>query len=335
MPVTRMQSERIEILLQLLRKKYTATELLESLNRKMNDLYDDYVGISSRTLANDLDYIKKRYGASIHRPNKADKYYYYEEQLLRNNIELSDEDVDILAQAQTVLQSLHGMSAANDMKRILSKVYSAQWGAEQEQLIAFENHNLAEGIQYVDNLLQAMLHKKVVHITYTGFTDGIQAEFAFSPYFMKEYRGRWFVFGYNHEKKGVYNLNLGGINKLKNDAKANFVPNSSFNPAHYFEYLIGVTVRAQQEPEEIELLVTKVSARYITTKKLISNQETIKEYANGSVKIQLKAYVNYELKQNLLGYGAALQVLKPKHLADDMLETFQKAVKLYKTIGEE
>jgi len=82
-------------------------------------------------------------------------------------------------------------------------------------------------------------------------------------------------------------------------------------------------------PEDIEIKVSKRSARYITSKKLISNQETIKEYANGDVRIRLKAYINYELKQNLLGFGAALCVIKPQQLANEIEVILQETLALY------
>lgn len=329
MPVTRMQSERIEILLQLLRKRHTSVDLLNILNRMMRERYDDYVEISSRTLANDIAYIRSRYNAEIHRPNKTDKDYYFEQQLQLSNQSVSDEDIEILTQAQTILQSIHGMSLGSDMKRIFSRLYSMQTGAESEQIIAFENHYLADGTEYIDNLMQAIMNKKVLKVTYSALTDNKRSEFDFSPYFLKEYRGRWFVFGFNHTEGKIYNLILSGIEKIKNEFKVAYEPNSRFKPSDYFEYLIGVTVREGQLPEEIEVKVLKQSARYVTTKKLIANQEIIKTYANGDIKIRFKAYINYELKQNLLGFGDAVCVLKPLKLAEEMRLTYEKALSLY------
>jgi predicted DNA-binding transcriptional regulator YafY len=329
MPVTRMQFERQAILMRLLNKKYTKNELLVAMNRAMRERHDDYVAISSRTLANDLKYLKEKYGAEINRPNKTDKYYYFTEQLVVNKENLSEEDIEILSQAQTLLQSLHGVTVGTDMKRILSKINAMHGGAEEEQVIAFENHQLADGIQHLDNMMQAIMNKKVFKINYTSFTDDVSAEFAFSPYFLKEYRGRWFVFGYNHEKKKVYNLSLSGITKLKNEFHTKYEVNTKFNPSDYFQYLIGVTVLDGMAPEDIEIKISKRSARYITSKKLISNQETIKEYANGDVRIRLKAYINYELKQNLLGFGAALRVIKPQQLANEMEAILQETLALY------
>ena len=329
MPVTRLQSERHEILLNLLRRKYTAKELLIALNREMRERYDDYIAISSRTLANDLQYIRERYDAKIHRPNKTDKHYYFEEALDISKNKINDEDIDILTQAQTILQSLHGVSLGADMKRILNRLYSIQTGAEQEQLIAFENHNLSDGTHYIDNLIQAIMNKRVVRLIYVGLTDNKRREFVFSPYFLKEYRGRWFVFGFNHDEGKVFNIMLSGIEKLKNEFQVAYEPNNHFSPADYFRYLIGVTVYEGQVPEEIEVKVFKKSARYVATKKLIANQEIIKTYSNGDIKIRFTAYNNYELKQNLLGFGSAVKVLKPASLAEEMKAIYREALGLY------
>jgi predicted DNA-binding transcriptional regulator YafY len=124
-------------------------------------------------------------------------------------------------------------------------------------------------------------------------------------------------------------LSLSGITKLKNEFHTKYEVNTKFNPSDYFQYLIGVTVLDGMAPEDIEIKISKRSARYITSKKLISNQETIKEYANGDVRIRLKAYINYELKQNLLGFGAALRVIKPQQLANEMEAILQETLALY------
>ena len=93
--------------------------------------------------------------------------------------------------------------------------------------------------------------------------------------------------------------------------------------------MIGITLPRDESPYEITAKVSAISAPYIKSKPIINNQEIIKENEDGSIVIRFRAYNTYELKQNLLGFGAAIKVLKPKVIVDEMREIFEKGLQQY------
>jgi predicted DNA-binding transcriptional regulator YafY len=297
------------------------------MNRKMREKFGEDKGISERTLVYDIKRIENE-GASIHRPTKADPCYYFEGDF-KTKVELQLDERELLQQCIALLKTMKGFSVANDMQQLLRKIESSGYSTDTESYIAFEDHNLALGTHHIDNIVEAIKQHSVLHIQYEDYTEGKNRMFDFSPYFHKEYRNRWFVYGITHDGNRLLNLGLDRIQKLK-PSKAKFIANTTFDATIYFTQLIGVTIPEGSKPIEIELKVSKESAKYVLSKKIIDNQELLQEYKDGSIKIKITAHNNYELKQNLLGFGAALKVLSPSSLAIEMKGILQKTVNQYK-----
>ncbi|HMT34964.1 MAG TPA: WYL domain-containing protein [Chitinophagaceae bacterium] len=326
MPLDLHQYERREILCHLLKMSLTKKELLEKLNRKMQEKFGSEKGISERTLVYDIKRIENE-GAHIHRPTKSDPSYYFEGDF-KTRVELQLDERELLQQCIALLKNIKGFSVANDMQQLLRKIESSGYGTDAEAYIAFEDHNLAMGTEHIDNLVEAIKNHSVLNIQYEDFNEGKKRQFDFSPYFLKEYRNRWYVFGITHDGGKLLNLGLDRISKLK-PSKVKFIANTTFNASQHFTQLIGVTIPDGSTPIDIVLKISKESAKYVLSKKIIDNQILLDQYKDGSIKVKIIAHNNYELKQNLLGYGAALKVISPASLVLEMKNILLKAAKLY------
>ena len=66
------------------------------------------------------------------------------------------------------------------------------------------------------SIFDAIICKQALKITYQPFNKPDKTEIIFSPYLLKEFRNRWFVFGKINEYSTITVLGLDRIKKIGN-----------------------------------------------------------------------------------------------------------------------
>lgn len=322
MPLVKNRHERIEYLDELLRKyKLTKNEILARYHNKNFNVND-------RSLNYDLEYLKKK-DMQIHTPNRGDDRYYYLEQTISKGV-FNDEDIDIIKQTIQLLRNLKGFRIAAELEEVLRKSKLTKYAVDDEaqSVVFYEDHTESTGTRHLDNLYHAIMDSICLTVTYHPFITNENDKFTFSPYLLKEYRNRWYVIGYHHNKDRIVNLGLDRIVRIQ-VVNEKFKKISKFDSSAYSENLIGVTIPEGEEPMIIRFKVFPKSAAYVKTKPIIKNQRIIEEPDDGSLIAEIMAFNNYELKQNLLGFGAELKILSPLKLVDEMRFIFERGREKY------
>lgn len=323
---------RTEILDELLGsiKKRNYEDLLDALNEKLVEKGDKEVSL--RTLQYDISNLVNRKNAPIHRPDKKDDKVYYTEKFTLKNIPLDQDDISILKNAVTILRKATNIRLTKEVDEIISRLENRIHTnvPESISMIAFEEHTEAQGKEYFEELFNAIKEKCPVKISYQPFGKE-EREWVVQPYMLKEYRNRWFLIGRVGSHTSISNLALDRIKgKLKNSAEP-YIENNLFDPEHYFNNVIGVTLPSdQQAPSQIIIRVAPVSAEYIRTKPLHRSQEIIKEYKNGGLQISLNVYINYELISYLLSYGDGIEIIQPEGLREKLAAIVNEIARNYK-----
>jgi predicted DNA-binding transcriptional regulator YafY len=330
MPATNIPRDRLNIIDQLLSigRKFTFDELLDRLNDRLTA--DWMKVISARTLRDDLKALKNEYDAPLFKATNSEPYYYYTRKFTIKESLLSDEDVSYLKQAATILKKVAGLGFGVEVDEIIKKLENRAHTniPERSNFIQFENQIIANGLNWLDDIFNAIKEKSVIRIYYQPFHYDNPVEYSFHPYLLKQYRNRWFVFGRNEEEDFIKICPLDRIKSVKNSTK-NFIENDLFEPETYFNNLVGVSPNKDSKIETIVLKVEKSQLPYILSKPIHINQELVKKYKNGDAKIKLNLFVNYELVSQLLGYGSSIEVLEPQFLRDEINNTILKLINKY------
>jgi predicted DNA-binding transcriptional regulator YafY len=193
--------------------------------------------------------------------------------------------------------------------------------------IAFEDHTLAMGTEWLDELAEIIHWKKVLAVHYTSFSRPPEL-FLFHPYFLKEYRNRWFVLGRHQLQNSLFTLALDRIKKIQVTDDL-YLDNDLFDPDTYFKDMIGVTRIDGQEPETIKLIIYKESVPHVETKKIHHSQRITRRNDDGSIEVELCLLVNYELISTILGFGAAVRVVEPGYLVRAVKEELMASAARY------
>jgi hypothetical protein len=248
------------------------------------------------------------------------KYYSYEEKDYSiTNTPLTQQDLGTLTEVLGVLQQFKGFGYFEELGGMVVRLEDKLIRQQQKgrSYIEFETNNLLKGLNYIDPLHKAIIHNKVVNITYQSFKNRQPQQLVFTPWLLKEYRNRWFVLGVAKAGRNIMILALDRIEGLvQTDTEKPFKP--PFDVTTYFADTIGVSKGPGQTPITVVFKIVPGHVPYVTTKPLHSTQQLLKEEADGTI-FSIQVIWNFELERELLGFGEFLKVLGPRRLAGKMI----------------
>lgn len=203
-------------------------------------------------------------------------------------------------------------------------------------------------IHLLPQFYKAITDQQVLRFSYQRFGQE-PFELTFHPQFLKEYNGRWFVFG-DAERLRVGELDSG----IREPFKAYNVPfdrivgevtiveDVEYIPApkgfyqQFFKDIIGVT---HEKDAKVETVVIRTKTEYqhglLLTKPLHhSQQETLpfSEHNDGCYgEVTLTIEPNRELRGKILAYGQYLEVMRPLSLREQILDIIMRQIEAYST----
>jgi predicted DNA-binding transcriptional regulator YafY len=307
-------------------RRYDIDDLLEECNKELIDFDPDSNGIKRRQLFDDISFMESSQGWSIllDRTKEGRKTYYKYEDLKFsiNNQPINQLEAEQLKAAMMVLQRFKGLPQFNWINEILPKIDQAFSLTEDTGgIISFDNNEFLKGLEFIDPLFNAILYKKVILITYQSFKNPEPVEILFSPYHLKEYNNRWFLFGKDFSYENVINVALDRIVIIE-ETDSQF-ERCKIDFEEYFEDVLGVSFYPDQPVEKVLLRVAKSLWPYILTKPLHGSQKVI-DRQEDYVDISLELILNYELETLLLSFGEKVKVLEPQSLVEKLKERIYK-----------
>lgn len=195
---------------------------------------------------------------------------------------------------------------------------------------------------------KAITDHQVLRFSYQRFGQK-PFELTLHPQFLKEYNGRWFVFGYAERIRvnengettteifNSYNVPLDRI-----VGEVSMIDNIDYIPAEpgfyqqFFKDIIGVT---HEKGTKVETVVIRTKTEYqhglLLTKPLhYSQKETLPfgEHEDGMYgEVTLTIEPNRELRGRILMYGENLEVMSPQSLREQILDIIKRQLEAYST----
>jgi predicted DNA-binding transcriptional regulator YafY len=311
--------ERIRVIDLCLRDKSRVNSwksLAESCADYSKEMTGKYKEVSRRTIMADIALMrsgKLGYEAPIDH-SKERGYYYTIPDFTIHKINLSKKNIKALSEAFRLLKQLTNnerLFSIHKSLSLLEQVLHLEIDPQSSSVIYFE-HSLNEpGQKWLDSIFEYTLEKKVIRIKYKAFT-GEQTQHLVSPAFIKEYNNRWYLYGYDHERKHIINLSLDRFSEITPSIQSWYVPDG-FNHESWFEHLYGVTKPTNKQPVKIVFKTTRLLASYMDTKPIHHLQKKIAE-DDVSATYELYLYDNYEIRSKLRSFGSDLEVVAPEGL---------------------
>lgn len=334
MPVNRNALIRFRTIDNCLRnrhRRWTLEDLIDACSEALYEYEGIDKGVSRRSIQMDIQMMrsdKLGYNAPIIVVEK--KYYTYDDpEYSITNIPLTDQDLGKLTEVVEILRQFKGFSHFQELsgmvQRLENKIYAAK--TNQEPIIDFEKNEDLKGLEHIETLYQAIIKKCTVKLCYQSFKARAASTFHFHPYYLKEYRNRWFVIGIKKKDTPIMTLALDRIISIE-DCDVKYVPKLDFNLTAYLKDIVGVTVNQNGQTEKVLLLADNETAPYILTKPIHHSQLVVETSSSGTI-FSLNVQLNFELEREILGFGDRVKVIAPERLKRRIKETFENALDLY------
>ena len=220
---------------------------------------------------------------------------------------------------------------------------------ENTQLLLDANREAKDGDMHISSSMEqnltnihllplfyrAITNKQVLRFDYQPFGQELFT-LLFHPQFLKEYNGRWFVFGdADREPYHAFNVPLDRIVGDVCDVNdVGYIPAPKGFYRQYFMNIIGVT---HEENAKVEQVVIRTKSEYqhglLLTKPLHHSQKETQPFGEhdgqwyGEVILTIEP--NRELRGKILMYGEGLEVMEPLSLREQLRTTISMQMSQY------
>jgi predicted DNA-binding transcriptional regulator YafY len=305
-------------------RNYAIEDLVEECNKSIYEYTGKEEGIKKRQLYDDIRFMESEQGWSIElkkvKEGRRVFYKYEKSNYSISNQPLNETEANQLREALLTLDRFKGLPQYNWINEINARLESTfNLKQKNETIISFEQNEYLKGLEYIPVLYNAILYTKVLNIGYKSFNSNEIKSIIISPYYLKQYNMRWFLFGKSANFETITNLALDRIESIETVKKEYINSDVDFN--EYFEDIIGVTIQ-NENVLNIVLKVDKTLIPYITTKPLHGSQKIYD--TDNNFEVHLKLIPNYELETMILSFGEKIQVLEPIILVEKLKERINK-----------
>ncbi|MEI7982970.1 MAG: WYL domain-containing protein, partial [Bacteroidota bacterium] len=146
------------------------------------------------------------------------------------------------------------------------------------------------------------------------------------PYYLKEYRNRWYLIGWHDKWEDIRTFALDRVISVEEWKDKRYIE-GYFDPVEYFRNSVGVIARLG-DPVTVRLRFTNSQAEYILTQPIHQSQ-VVEKKTKDYVTIRLSVGISYELTSAIIACGDQVKVLEPRSLKDEIREAHRKALELY------
>jgi len=191
--------------------------------------------------------------------------------------------------------------------------------------IMFEH--IPSGQGHLAAIIEAMKESVVIELQYQSFWAKEPKVYALEPYFVRIFKQRWYVVGRNCALNKVRIFALDRISELTETGKKYRYP-KSFNPEVYFHDCYGITNDDETEAVKVVVRVSERQAHYMNALPLHHSQRVVEQGAEFST-LEFYLKPSFDFKQELLSYGADVEVLEPDWLRREFADTFRTLKEKY------
>lgn len=314
-------------------RRYFIQDLIDECNKVLLEIDPMSKGISRRQIFDDIAFLESSEGPSIelerHKVGKKVFYRYSDLSFSINNMPLNEVEINQLQEAVNILTQFKGMPQFEWISEMVPKLRQGlTLGESDQKLMEFESNEFLKGKDHLGDLYNALRYKKALKIKYHPYQDETPHDLVLHPYFLKQYNGRWFLFGFNPVSgKSDWNLAIDRILEIE-ELSIPFIKNTEINWSEYFEDMIGVTKPEGQEIQIITLHFYGKTAHYISTKPIHGSQKT-KWIDTNTLEVRLEVIPNYEIERLILSYAESVKILAPKSLKIKIIERIKANFRLY------
>ena len=181
--------------------------------------------------------------------------------------------------------------------------------------------------RFLTVIIDAMRDNRRLCISYKGYNMSDYQDMFIHPYCLRLFKRRWYIIAYSEYSKGnrLFMLDRARSVEVLTDS---FTMPEGFDAEEYFNDIYGVRQTDRSEMTKVVLRVNANRCDLLRNLPLHPSQKEIETTPEYSIfKVELKP--NFDLKQELISYLDALEVLEPVSLRDELRMTIKSMYRKY------
>lgn len=191
--------------------------------------------------------------------------------------------------------------------------------------IIFEN--VPSGRKFLATIIQAIRDNKKLEIRYKSFRQVESVSMIVEPYFLKEFKRRWYLYAYKGDPDGPHIFALDRM-IMVDVLPDEFAVPAKFMSGDYFRGVYGISVYPNVKVENVSLRVSVEQVQYLRTLPLHESQvEVVTENDYSIFEYDVKP--NYEFMRDILALGSSVEVLAPMDLKKKVKDEINKMIENY------
>lgn len=205
-----------------------------------------------------------------------------------------------------------------------------------EQVISSSLDRILTNIEFLPMLYEAIVNKQVLEIDYKPYNEE-QEMLLFHPHYLKEYNGRWHLFGHvdGREPDNGYNIALDRIqNRPREKSKVGYVSAPPLFYEQFFKNLVGVS---HSNDVVVYKIIIRAHTYYIykltETKPLHKSQDVLIPFEEHDDGLYGDFIVQVELNNEFIGrilqMGAGLEIMSPSIVREEFKKRTKQLADLY------
>lgn len=187
---------------------------------------------------------------------------------------------------------------------------------------------IPSGRDHLTTILEAMKGNRIVMISYKGFKYSCGFTFPVEPYCVKLNENRWYMLGYNRDKKYTRLYSLDRLENIEVTDEKFKLP-KDFSASDYFNNYYGIVIGDGTKPTRIVLRANKDHKSYLKSLPLHHSQRLLEDNGNYA-DFELYLVPTYDFVMKLLHAGSMIEVIEPKELRRTMKCWITEMFELYK-----
>lgn len=245
--------------------------------------------------------------------------------------ELSPEELTNLRKTIEMLGRYRGIPANAWLEEVVSNLeYRFGVKPNAENLISFEQNEQLKGLEHLSGLIDATINHQTLALSYQSYRAEKRL-LTVCPYYIKQYNGRWFLFGLNADAQRIESYALDRIVDFR-PSPLTFIKNDTTDFSTFFDDVIGVSVpREAVAPEEILLRFSPGRFPYVVSKPIHPSQQVTDDPFTVSIKVK----PNRELFQQIFSFIPDVEVLSPAWLRRQVREKIKENLDLYEPVRDD
>ena len=200
--------------------------------------------------------------------------------------------------------------------------------------MSIQNRIVLENIpsegEHLERVIHAMKENRRITIRYKRYQSPEARTFLLSPYCIKLFRQRWYLFG-QFDDGGFAMFSFDRMEEVSISDET-FKMDKDFDASEFFGECFGVVIGDGSQPVRVVLRAFGLERYYLRDLPLHHTQKELQcDEKQDFADFELIVRPTTDFKGQLLSRGAWLKVMEPKWLADEIRQWHEDSARMYQT----